>query len=355
MSYLWKFYNFGRTFDVNGDTQISFNSTNRIGLNLNYRLSGKTDIFGRAERINLITSYQSSLTYDYLGNQVGGFYDNFNYYSLGAGFRYRTYNLFFTGAVNFQPDIFGPRNRRAARNGTADDPGNYVNSAGTGLSFSYTVSQPQRLSFYVGIGQKIDLFNGPAFFELGLNLSPAILYTERVDFFSNNSQIGQNRLEHRTNAFFVTLSQPFNFKKRDPRRKREMPERREPEEVEEFEIGERIISIGQNLVLEHIQFEQSKANLSLDAMGELDRVFDFMVRYPQASIQLSGHTSAEGSRRQNITLSEHRAEACKDYLIRKGVAKSRIKTVGYGPDKPLSDENQELNRRVELLILRIKE
>jgi outer membrane protein OmpA-like peptidoglycan-associated protein len=89
-------------------------------------------------------------------------------------------------------------------------------------------------------------------------------------------------------------------------------------------------------------------------MGDLDEVYDLLVKYPGTRIQLSGHTSLEGSRRQNIDLSEKRAEACKDYLVRKGVDRRRIRTVGYGPDKPISEDNQEINRRVELQILSVE-
>ncbi len=354
MLYLWKFYNFGNTFNSNGESQVSLNSTNRIGLNLDYRLFDKLDIFWRAERINLITAYQSSLTYDFRGSRVGGFFDNFNYYSFGSGFRFRTYNLFFTGAVNFQPSIFGPRNRRASRVEPVTDPGNYINSSGTGLTFSSSVEQKQRLSFYLGLGQEIDFMNGPAFLEVGVNLSPTILYIENIDFYNGGSGIGNVKLNHRTNAVFVTLSQPLYFKKRDRPSKKEQKGTIAPVETEEFEIGQQNISIGENLVLEHIQFEQSKAALSLVAMGDLDEVYDLLVKYPGTRIQLSGHTSLEGSRRQNIDLSEKRAEACKDYLVRKGVDRRRIRTVGYGPDKPISEDNQEINRRVELQILSVE-
>jgi outer membrane protein OmpA-like peptidoglycan-associated protein len=353
MIYLWKFYNFGNTFNANGESQINLNSTNRIGLNLDYRLLDKLDIFGRVERINSITAYQSSLTYDFRGSPLGGFFDNFNYYSFGSGFRFRTYNLFFTGAVNFQPNIFGPRNRRASRDEQMADPGSFVNSSGTGLTFSSSVSQRQRLSFYLSLGQEIDFMNGPAFLEIGVNLSPTILYTQNIDFYSGGSGIGKVKLDHSTNAVFVTLSQPLYFKKRNRKLKNEPRESIEPAQTEKFEFGRQNISIGDNLVLEHIQFQQSKAILSLEAMGDLDEVFDLLVKYPGTRIQLSGHTSQEGSRRQNIDLSEKRAEACKDYLVRKGIDRKRIRTVGYGPDKPVSEDNQELNRRVELQILSV--
>lgn len=81
--------------------------------------------------------------------------------------------------------------------------------------------------------------------------------------------------------------------------------------------------------------------------------------YPALRVEISGHTSNEGKREFNMKLSRKRAEAVKDYLVSAGIDESRIGTIGYGPDKPIADndtkEGQEKNRRIEFRLLSAKE
>jgi outer membrane protein OmpA-like peptidoglycan-associated protein len=73
------------------------------------------------------------------------------------------------------------------------------------------------------------------------------------------------------------------------------------------------------------------------------------------NIQLVGHTDNIGSEKFNLKLSFYRAQQMKDYLMKKGVADSRIGVDGKGLREPLnanrSEEDRALNRRVELTIL----
>lgn len=73
-------------------------------------------------------------------------------------------------------------------------------------------------------------------------------------------------------------------------------------------------------------------------------------------IQLEGHTDTRGDPKANLKLSQSRVGAVKDYLVSKGVSKSKVKTKAFGGTSPISTENTEeahrLNRRVELRILK---
>jgi hypothetical protein len=77
--------------------------------------------------------------------------------------------------------------------------------------------------------------------------------------------------------------------------------------------------------------------------------------YPTLRVEISGHTSDEGKREFNMKLSRKRAEAVKLFLVSAGVDESRIGTKGYGPDKPIADnetkEGKEKNRRIEFRLL----
>ncbi|MDZ7897518.1 MAG: OmpA family protein [Arcicella sp.] len=129
-------------------------------------------------------------------------------------------------------------------------------------------------------------------------------------------------------------------------------EKPKPETVE---IDGKIIKKGESVVLNAIQFEQGNSDLLDNAKTELDKVADWMKKYPNLSIELSGHTSNEGDQEENRKLSEDRVIVCKEYIARQvRGSNARIRTIGYGSTRPRvsnnSEENRKKNRRVELKI-----
>jgi outer membrane protein OmpA-like peptidoglycan-associated protein len=115
------------------------------------------------------------------------------------------------------------------------------------------------------------------------------------------------------------------------------------------------IKKGETVVMNALQFEQGKADLMPEAKMELNKVADWLKKYPTLKIEFAGHTSNEGDFDENVRLSKERVAACKKYIadLAPGT-ENRIKTIGYGPTKPqvpnTSDENRRKNRRVELKI-----
>lgn len=105
------------------------------------------------------------------------------------------------------------------------------------------------------------------------------------------------------------------------------------------------------LVLEGVTFDTGKATIRKDSFAQLDKVVEFMTYKKSARIEISGHTDNKGNPKTNQALSQKRAEACRAYLISKGVVGSRIKAVGYGDQRPIapndSEEGRERNRRIE--------
>jgi outer membrane protein OmpA-like peptidoglycan-associated protein len=71
-------------------------------------------------------------------------------------------------------------------------------------------------------------------------------------------------------------------------------------------------------------------------------------------IELSGHTDNKGSSDYNKKLSDSRAKAVLDYLVKKGISPDRMTSVGYGFDRPMApndtDAGRQLNRRTEFEI-----
>ena len=87
----------------------------------------------------------------------------------------------------------------------------------------------------------------------------------------------------------------------------------------------------------------------------LQKAYELLTEYPGLFVEISGHTSAEGNADKNMTLSLQRAEAVKAALVKRGIAASRILTVGHGADKPVADnktdDGRRKNRRIEFRIM----
>lgn len=107
--------------------------------------------------------------------------------------------------------------------------------------------------------------------------------------------------------------------------------------------------------LGHILFDINKADLKPDTFKTLDKVIDFLRKYPHLDIEISGHTDNTGQNPFNQVLSENRAKSVADYFILKGLSSNRISYQGFGPDRPVSSnltpEGRALNRRVEIKII----
>jgi outer membrane protein OmpA-like peptidoglycan-associated protein len=113
-------------------------------------------------------------------------------------------------------------------------------------------------------------------------------------------------------------------------------------------------TVGSRLDLPAIIFTQGQAKLLGSAYPTLNTLATSMKENPQLEIRLEGHTSNEPPADKNQVLSEQRVAEVKRYLVGRGVAESRITTVGFGGSKPKfgndREETRKLNRRVELVI-----
>ena len=113
--------------------------------------------------------------------------------------------------------------------------------------------------------------------------------------------------------------------------------------------------VGKVMRLDALIFQQRSAIISPQSYPELNSVGQMLHDNPKMVIQLEGHTDTRGDAKLNLKLSEQRVDAVRDYLILRGVDKSRVKLKAYGGTMPLSKENTEeahkLNRRVEVRIL----
>ncbi|MEM7209908.1 MAG: OmpA family protein [Pseudomonadota bacterium] len=109
------------------------------------------------------------------------------------------------------------------------------------------------------------------------------------------------------------------------------------------------------ITLPGVQFANDSADLSAGAIAELDRAVDTLTEYPEARVEVQGHTDSRGPEEYNQVLSQRRAESVRAYLIANQIDESRLRAVGYGETQPIADNEtksgREQNRRVVLRLL----
>jgi outer membrane protein OmpA-like peptidoglycan-associated protein len=114
--------------------------------------------------------------------------------------------------------------------------------------------------------------------------------------------------------------------------------------------------LGKTTELKMVNFEVNKWVLLPESLPVLDSVAKNLNEHQEwRKIRIEGHADDTGTAAWNLRLSKHRAQAVMEYLITKGVKRSRLDYIGYGDTKPLvaekSDEARAKNRRVEIQIL----
>ena len=109
------------------------------------------------------------------------------------------------------------------------------------------------------------------------------------------------------------------------------------------------------LTIGDVLFATGKADLSSDALRSVDKLADFLQKYPNRNVLIEGQTDSVGSDEFNLTLSQKRADSVKETLTSRGIGEGRIATKGYGKKYPVASNDtaagKQQNRRVEVIIL----
>ncbi|QWG13800.1 OmpA family protein [Bradyrhizobium sediminis] len=103
-----------------------------------------------------------------------------------------------------------------------------------------------------------------------------------------------------------------------------------------------------------IRFESGSDAINADSAGLLDRLVETAQRCPTVNIEIAGHTDGAGETAANQTLSEKRAQAVMDVLVKAGLPANRFTPVGYGSTQPVASNDTEdgkaQNRRIEFVV-----
>lgn len=103
-----------------------------------------------------------------------------------------------------------------------------------------------------------------------------------------------------------------------------------------------------------VLFDTNKYDLRPESISELDRLIGWLIQHPEARVFIEGHTDSTSTPVYNQELSENRAWTVYEYMLRNGVSPAKVKWEGFGPTRPVADndtpEGRQLNRRVEIKV-----
>jgi len=134
-----------------------------------------------------------------------------------------------------------------------------------------------------------------------------------------------------------------------------------PEEVTTFKKSAKEYESGNPIAyVLNIYYDLGKSNIRADAKTELEKLLKILNDNPDLIVELSAHTDSKGDSRQNLPLSQRRAESVVNWLTKRGIQRDRLVAVGYGEKQllnecddgvPCTEEQHQLNRRTEFKVL----
>lgn len=115
-----------------------------------------------------------------------------------------------------------------------------------------------------------------------------------------------------------------------------------PEEQEVVHMDVPMIPLTESVpvTLKNVFFDLTKATLRPESYVELNRLRDFLKSKPTIKIEIAGHTDTRGDAAENMTLSQNRAKAVYDFLVKEGIDAKRLTYKGYGETKPVITDEQ---------------
>jgi OOP family OmpA-OmpF porin len=109
----------------------------------------------------------------------------------------------------------------------------------------------------------------------------------------------------------------------------------------------------QGFIALDIHFDTAKAVIKPESQPIVDQIVALLKSNPKLKISVEGHTDNVGTPASNQTLSEARAAAVVEAIVKQGVDRARLAAAGFGQSTPVADnrteEGRAKNRRVELV------
>lgn len=126
------------------------------------------------------------------------------------------------------------------------------------------------------------------------------------------------------------------------------------QQIQLSELNAKKTKRGLVVTLGDVLFNTNKAQLKANGTRSVQKLADFLNKYPQHKVLIEGYTDSVGSEELNQKLSERRANTVREILTGMGIDAERISTQGYGEMFPIvkndTQANRQTNRRVEIIV-----
>ena len=123
----------------------------------------------------------------------------------------------------------------------------------------------------------------------------------------------------------------------------------------DLDIAMEAIKQGSQVTLKNLFFASGSAELEQQSLAELNQLEELLTKNQNMRLEVEGHTDNTGSPELNQGLSNERAQTVVDYLVKRGIQKERLQSIGYGDSQPkvpnTDPANKALNRRTEIKVL----
>lgn len=105
-----------------------------------------------------------------------------------------------------------------------------------------------------------------------------------------------------------------------------------------------------------ILYTNNNWDLTAESIAKLKGVVSTLTARPEINVRIDGHSDSYGTSKNNIKASRNRAQGAASFLIKNGIATSRLQVNAYGEDKPVASnktkDGMALNRRIEIRIIK---
>ncbi len=127
--------------------------------------------------------------------------------------------------------------------------------------------------------------------------------------------------------------------------------------IKNMDMNVQPLEVGMTYTINNILFSSNSFDLNEKTKSIIKEFSKFLQENPSIQISIQGHTDDQGDATKNMTLSQNRANAVKEYLISLGIETARLESIGYGSTKPKfsndSEENRKMNRRTDFYIKKL--
>ncbi len=248
--------------------------------------------------------------------------------------------------VSNRPGGYGGKDiwRSAIVNNVFEEPENLGPTINTLYDDISPFLHPDNLTLYFASNGHVGMGNSDLYICRRLNANMSWEKPENLGYPINTFK-NQNSLIVENNGSKAYFTSSMNSIGKEDIFLFVLPKEVQADSLSELELCILTKSVGEEIILNNVQFSYNSYDLSEDSYSELAYLISYLNKNPDVRISIEGHTDNIGSIEDNMSLSEKRAKTVFDYLLRKGISLKQLDSYkGFGESQPIKNNNTESER-----------